>query len=373
MATPFQADYNRYVEGSSCIEMIEQVQRWLGVAAGDYVRYPKADIVKALNAAGLLFAKKTSCLTYPAIIVCAANQQNYPLPFGTLRVLTADYYTSSSRTAYDHLQILKDAKEMRLRDGEYRGTLGTPEYLFPSYRAGSVMMIGVSPIPTVNGTTYASSVSSGILSAATGFAMAGDLSGTHKTGYASSAFLVDADGRNFMNLGARPGFPVFNTTTETSGIITSIENQDATYDKIVAELTGGALWEVGDAFTLSVSDFGVVLDATGEEPAQIMTSSIGTVAEILDRTNNIVLDIARKPLAFSVTLDDQISEIPESYQDAQVGYAVYLLGRGAYKGLVQAEKAKEGLAIFDQLVLDFTGDDQDVDVSERAVTYHDIY
>lgn len=371
MATPFQADYNVYWEGSSAIEMIEQVQRWLGVAAGDYVRYPKADIVKALNAAGDKFAKLTSCLTYPAIIVMKANQQNYPVPFGTLRVLTADYYTGSSRTSYEQLTILRDPKQMRLVAPEYRGTLGNPEYLFPSYRAGNVLMVGVSPIPTVSGTTYTDSVTSGTVTAATGFTMAGDVTGTHLTGYAASAFLLDALGRNLWDLGARPGYPVYNTTQGVDGIITSIEDGVATKDKVVATLSGGALWAVGDAYSIPASEFGVILDVTGEEPAQIMTSSIGTVAEILDKTNNLVLDIVRKPLPFNIALDDQISEIPEHYQDAQVGYAVYLLGRGAFKGLVQAEKAAQGMSVFQELVTEFNGDDQDVDVSERSVTFHE--
>jgi hypothetical protein len=353
MATPTQRDYNAYYEGLNTLEMIQEVQRWLGVGLGDYDRYSKDEIITALNQAGLRFVKRTGCITMPVVIICAANRQSYRLPYNTLFVISGRYYTAASRTAYEELEIHRDMKRVQRIDSSFRGTTGTPRYLFPSYSAGNVPTIGVSPFPATAGDAWTGSAF-GVLTSATGFTVAGNITGTHSAGYPNSAFLVDSAGRDLTTLGASTGYPVFNVADGSSGIITAIGDAAATNDKVTATLAGGADndWDEGDSFQIPMGEYGVVLDAAMEE-TYMMTSAVGTIADIYGFRGNLVLDVARKPLPLSSTYDDFFSEIPEVYHEAQVAWAVYWIGRGEFQGVSQKAAAAEGRQRFEELVLEY--------------------
>ena len=131
-----------YFEGMTVQEMVDETLGVLGVAAGDYNRYPLASIILAMNLGAVRFAKLTNCLIMPAVVICKADQQNYRLPFGILRVMSARYYTSNSLNDYWEVKVLRDARAMQLRDSQYRGTTGMPpEFLFPTYKAGVVNFV----------------------------------------------------------------------------------------------------------------------------------------------------------------------------------------------------------------------------------------
>jgi len=85
------------------------------------------------------------------------------------------------------------------------------------------------------------------------------VTGTHKAGFADSAFLVDNAGRDFESLGVETGMTILNLTDGSSGTITAIGNQDATNDKIEVTLTGGTDddFDVGDSFRIVLSSLGI--------------------------------------------------------------------------------------------------------------------
>jgi hypothetical protein len=368
MTTPIQVDQNRYWEGLSSLEMVNLVQSRLGVGQGDYTRYTKAQIVQALNMGGVRFAKLTACLLMPVVIIGKANRQNYRVPFGTLRIVGARYYTGEAQTDYTDLKVLRDMGAMQLRDPMFRGTTGTPDYLFSSYRAGNIQLVGASPIPTVDGAFWDAS-KYGVVTAATGFQYVGNIVGSHKVGYAASAFFVDAEGRDLSTLGALAGYPIFNITDGSSGVITAIVDRDATKDQATATLSGGTnnYWSPGDLFNIPMGEYGVVLD--GGLAETFISSYLGTIGDIAGGANNFVLDVARKPLELSATLDDYISEIPSEYQEAQVAFATYWLGSGQFKGLAQPDKAKEQLALFSAFVDEYNQNPL-VEESENEVDYY---
>ena len=111
--------------------MVGAARRRLGVTATDETRYPKADVIQALNQGALRFVKLTGCLLHPAVIVCKANKMTYRLPYGTLRVWAGRYYTGPGRTDYYELKIIRDMRMMQRQDSEFRGNPGQPEWLFP--------------------------------------------------------------------------------------------------------------------------------------------------------------------------------------------------------------------------------------------------
>jgi hypothetical protein len=288
------------------------------------------------------------------------------LPYNSIGIKSARYYTGTAATDYWELRIL-DIKKMQRIDSQMRGTTGTPEYLFMSYRAGNVARFGLSPIPSSDGTTWDAD-DYGVMTTATGYTNVGTISGTHKAGYASSAFLVDADGRDLSTLGALTGYPVFNSTDASSGVITAIGDQDATNDKVTATLADGTDndWDPGDEYSIPMSEYGVVLDITQNE-AYTVSSYLGTIFEITGGSGNLVLDISRKPLELSASLDTMICEIPAHYQEAPIAFAVYWLGRGAYKGVTQAEKAAEGMAVFNNYVLEYGRPDESAEETDPEV------
>jgi hypothetical protein len=351
MVTPIQFDVNAYYEGLSTIEMIYEAQRWLGVAIGDYDRYSKADIVTALNQGGLRFAKRTACILMPVVIVCAANRQHYRLPYNSLGVISARYYTAESRLAYEELEIIADMKRMQRLNSTFRGTTGTPAYLFPSYVSGNVLTVGVSPFPAVTGTSW-DGTPFGIVTSATGFTMVGNILGTHSASYPNSAFLVDAGGRDLTTLGALAGYPIFNTTKSEYALIAAIGDQDATNDKATGILSGSADWDAGDSYQIPMGEYGTVLDA-GMNETYTMSSYLGTIGDIYGYPGNLILDVSRRPLSLSAVFDNFVSEIPAAYHEAQIAWAVYWLGRGEHSGVVQKEAATEGRTKFEEMVLEY--------------------
>ena len=364
-----QIDTDATYEGLTCREMIRLARVRLGVGRDDVNRYSDVDVVQALNMGQERFAKLTNCLMYPVVIIGKAGRQNYPLPRGTLRVLSARWYTGDTASDYFDLQILRTAEDMQKRDSMYRGTIGDPNFMFPTYRSGNMLMVGVSPIPSFDGNVIVNNVPYGKDTDITGFTIAGNISGEHKTGYAASAFLVDSLGRDLLSLGALPGYPVYNTTQGTSGLITSIENGDTVNDKVVATLSGSGSWAVGDSYQILMANYGISLDADVDHA--LIGSQLGVIADVITGVGTFGLDVARKPIPLSVTQDTMISEIPSSYQEAQVSYAVYWLASGQFAGVSQPKKAADAMAIFQAYVNEFNLSDETLEVSENMVDYHE--
>jgi hypothetical protein len=234
-------------------------------------------------------------------------------------------------------------------------------------------MFGLSPIPSSDGQAWSGS-DYGVIQTATGFTNVGNITGLHKAGFAASAFLVDSVGRNLVTLGALVGYPIFNVTDGSSGLITAIGDQDATNDKVTAALSGGTnnYWTPGDSFQIPMSEYGVVMDVDGSETYTV-TSYLGTIGDITGNTGNVILDIGRQPLPLSASLLTYIPEIPNAYQEAMIAFAVYWLGRGAAKGLTQAGKAQEGLAIFNNYVQEYNNtemiEESDHEIEDRSSEY----
>ena len=226
------------------------------------------------------------------------------------------------------------------------------------------MTIGLSPYPSIDGSTWVAS-DYGVLATATGYQTVGLIQGYQSSAYDNSAFLVDAQGRDLVSLGALVGYPVFNGTTGASGVITAIGDQDATNDKVTATLSSG-VWSVNDVFAIPMNEFGTVADGD-TELYTIAGSMFGTVGDIAGGSGNLVLDCVRRPLPLSEDLDDAISEVPAAYHEAVLAYAVYWLGSGMFGGLVQNSKAMASLAIFNGYVEEYTSTDDMVEVSENCV------
>lgn len=70
--------------------------------------------------------------------------------------------------------------------------------------------------------------------------------GTHKAGFPNSAFYVDWNGRDMTSLGVAVGQIIKNVSKNKTAIITNIQDQDATKDRIDGTLADSADWDEGD-------------------------------------------------------------------------------------------------------------------------------
>jgi hypothetical protein len=352
---------------------VNDVQTWLGVALGDYNRYPLASIIQALNAGQSRFTLLTECLTMPILIVVQNNIQHYRLPDFCQKILSARYYYGDDRMSYQELTIKGSARELQDEVLDFRGALGSPAYyLFPSYRGG-VIQFGISMFPSTDGTTF-NAANSGCVAFNPGTSWPGAVS---RTALSATAGFIDSAGTDLTTLGLTAGLPIFNATQSLSGIITEIITTHASNDTIAAAMGGN--WAASDTAVIPLPDWGLAIDI----PAGVLwtistlstdgTQSMGTVGDITAFHDNMILDVVRKPMPVSANYLSMVPEIPADYIDAIVGWAVYTLGRSSYKGLIQQAKAGEGKQRFEDLATEFREMSPFADQSESAVQFFDYF
>ena len=333
-------------DGESRLELIQAVLRGLGSpvetpgtdTTADYSRYPKADILRELNRAQLNFVLKTSCLTTFAIVEGVGSQAEYRLPRRCMKVLDAKYYDST--TSYEQLVVKSDRAMMKRVSTSWRtDESGTPRYIYPGYGYGNVRSFGSHPKPASDGDTY-SGTTMGIVTSATNFEFSGNITGTHKAGFADSAFLVDTDGRDFTTLGVVVGMMIFNTTDGSRGQITAIGNQDATNDKISVTLSGGTDddFDVDDSFVITVGEYGVVIRADNTEEYAFSTE-YGAIQDINPLSGNYLLDFVVRPLRLDS--DSQYPDIQAEYHETLSERAIWKLGDSEFNGYVMKDRAAQ--------------------------------
>ncbi len=191
-----------------------------------------------------------------------------------------------------------------------------------------------------------------------GLAIDSAIAGTALT---ASANYIDSAGRNLTTLGAVTGMQVTNGTQKLVGYITAIQTTNSTNDTLVASMGGN--WAVGDNMFIQIPTGGV----------NTVVSPSGTVGDMQPYLDNIVLDCVRKPFPMLATMPSFVPELPADYVEAAVAYAVYQIGRAAFKGLIQKEKSEEGKQRFSELIEQYRELSPFADQSEMATGYFDYF
>lgn len=346
-------------------DLINAVQTWLGVAIGDFNRYSQAQIIQALNLGQNKFTLLTECLTMPVLIVCQNNVANYLLPDCVQKVQSGRYYFGTDRMSYQELTIKGSMKELQDEVVDFRGDTGSPAYyMFPSYR-GKLVQVGISLFPSVDGTTF-NATNSGVTAFEPGSVWPGMAVGAAKIAGAS---FIDSTGRDMTSLGVTVGLPIFNATNtgQLSGVITSITTTNSANDTLVAAMGGN--WAINDQAVIPLTNWGLAVDI----PADTLWTIATGAADITPLTDNLMMDVVRKPMPINANYLSMIPEIDPDYTEAAVAWAVYLLGRAKHKGLEQTDKAADAKARFDELVEEFKEQMPFQSESESATVYYDIY
>jgi hypothetical protein len=114
--------------------------------------------------------------------------------------------------------------------------------------------------------------------------------------------------------------------------------------------------------TIPTTPWGLAIDTTAGT-CEVISTALGTIGDITFFTDQMALDVVRRPIPYTVNNLSNLSEIPFDYQDAITAWAVWVLGRANYNGLVQDAKAKDAKAIFDGYVAQYL---EDTDEEETA-------
>lgn len=345
---PFQSGFAGVFEGWTRLELIQKILRGLhqpvsdpGTSTdSDFNRYPKKDIVDKLVEAQIEFVSLTNSLTTFAIVETVGGQSEYRYPSEALKILSAQWYSASTR--YEELRILQSKQQMKRVSRTFRTDgAGQLEYLYPSFNHGNIRKFGVYPKPASDGTTYEGS-SMGILTSATDFTFTGDITGTHRAGAGDDrAYAEDESGRDLSSLGVVIGMMIFNTTDASNGQITALSDGNATKDRAEVTLSGGTDddFDESDSFVISTGEYGVVIRADGTEEWAFSTE-FGALQDINPLAGNIMLDFVKRPKLLD--FDNQFPEIPMDYQQALVEYAIWKLGGTEYDGFVAEKRSAQG-------------------------------
>ena len=350
-------------------DCVNAVQDWLSIARGDFNRYPADAIYKALNNGAARFTLLTECLTMPVLIVAQANMQHYRLPDCVQKIQSGRYYYGSDRYSYQELTIKGSMRELQDEVLDWRGAQGSPAYyLVPSYRAGNIVQFAISMFPSTAGTSF-SATNSGVLAFNAGTTWPGAATGANLTAGAS---YIDSLGRDMTTLGVTVGLPIFNITNTNYlfGFITGITTTNAANDTLTASM--GTNWAVSDKAVIPLPDWGLAIDIPAGT-LNTICSATGTVGDLTAFTDNMILDVVRKPFPMLSTMPSFVPEMPSDYVEAAVAYAVYQIGRAAFKGLIQKEKSEEGKQRFSELIEQYRELSPFADQSEMAIGYFDYF
>ena len=245
-------------------------------------------------------------------------------------------------------------------------TVGLPIFNITNSAPPSGIITGITTTTSINdtlvasmGTNWAVSDQAVIPLPDWGLAIDSAVAGTALT---AGANYVDSAGRNMSALGVQVGMNIVDGSQSLSGYITAIQTTNSTNDTLVASMGGN--WAVGDNMFVQIPTGGV----------NTMVSPSGTIGDFQPFLDNIVLDVVRKPFPLLTTMPNFVPEIDSDYIEAVIGFAVYQLGRSAFKGLLQESKAAEGKKRFDELVEEYIEKKKELgDQSESDVTWYDIY
>jgi hypothetical protein len=136
----------------------------------------------------------------------------------------------------------------------------------------------------------------------------------------------------------------------------------------------GTNWSTNDQMVIPLPNWGLAIDVPAGTINTITSlSGMGTIGDFKAFDDNMVLDVVRKPFPMLATMPSFVPELPADYIEAAVAFAVYQLGRSAFKGLIQQAKSDEGKQRFSELVEQYKELSPFQNESESATTYFDIY
>jgi|GEM_PF-2768546 len=307
-----------------------------GIPTGNFTRYPKHEIKKALSFGEMEAVRLTKCLHSFAIIRLKEGYSQYKPPTEFLGLKQAYFYASS--TSYWELKQRTEAWLNAYQTG-WRTTDGDPTVVYPGDSYGNLRKLGFYPTPQSDGDDYTLSPETGIYASESSMSTSGNVTGTNSA--ASATVCTDGASRTLSDEGVAVGMTAVNVTDGSTGQITAVAASTFT----VAALTGGTAntWAVGDSFMVLSGEYGVVVDWAGDEE-YLFSSEIGGMVDVTDLEGNVYITFYKRPRP--LTLDTQRPEIPPEFHQYLPEYVPFFFKRTAPKGSQDWQEAQTAYQVF---------------------------
>lgn len=204
------------------------------------------------------FAKCNKCWF---VVPTKQNYGQYPVPQNVIDIMSPIYYFTGA-SAYIELDVYDEADlDDSLSLTSWRMETGSqPSVAYAGFTNRIQRYVGIHPIPTADAS--AMSLDAAVLERINPSGVVGGVSGSATTGSGATK-MVDADGRNFENLGVIIGAYILNITDGSKGAITSLSTTNSTNDSInVSALTGGSAntFAAGDEFRIVHGTYGGIIE-----------------------------------------------------------------------------------------------------------------
>lgn len=312
--------------GKTLTQLEDGVLSKLGEPSQSFTRYTKAEIDAYLNTALRDFCVRTRLLKTNAITILKAGIRFYKLPTGFHDFVNPRWvarYRDSGGSGYTRL-ARTSVQKLDNVSGTWRDEVGSPKGLFLGPVYGNTRMIGVYPVPSVDGETYAANQDTGVVISGSNVSIGNNVTGVHKTG-ANSAFYVDTEGRDLAALGVMVGMVIENLTDGSKGAITAIGNSAATNDKISVTLAGGTDndFDVGDSVIIYAGEYGVLTSWASDTEQYLFNTEFGVLGAVTTPNGNLEYEFVRK--AAQISGASQYPEIPEDFHEDLEWYAASIL------------------------------------------------
>ena len=312
--------------GKTLTELEDGVLSKLGETAQTFTRYTQPEVDAYLNRALREFCFRTRILKTNAITILKAGIRYYKLPTNFLDFVNPRWvarYRDSGGTGYLRLERTS-VQRLDNASGSWRDEVGTPKGLFLGPVYGNTRMVGVYPVPAVDGQVYTASQDTGVVISGANVSIGNNVTGVHKTG-ANSAFYVDTEGRDLAALGVMVGMVIENLTDGSKGAITAIGNSEATNDKISVTLAGGTDndFDVGDSVIIYAGEYGVLTSWATDTEQYLFNTEFGVLGAITTPNGNLEYEFIRE--AAKLSNANQYPEIPGIFHDDLEWYTAGIL------------------------------------------------
>lgn len=231
-----------------------------------FIKYTRYRVDKKINQAYMELVFSSRALRSWFILPLKNGFTQYPVPAGVFDIETV--YLFQSASSYCKLEVEEISYiEDQLSPG-WMTTPGIPEYAYVGERVGMRIKLGVAPASTQDATAI--TVGTGGVSTTRPY---GGVDGVFGAAGAASSGVnyVDSSGQDFVALGVVVGLKVYNITTNTTGIISSITTTTNDNDTLVSTVT----WTAGDTMRILSGEIGSTISIGDDEATYILSPTSG--------------------------------------------------------------------------------------------------
>lgn len=251
------------------------------------------------------------------ILPSKANYGQYPVPYNVVDI-TSPIYWFTSATEYIELKVYDEQDfDLSMPMSGWRTETGSqPEYAYSGFTNKSQRYLGITPIPTGDATSI--TLNAAVLERSQLYGVTEAVSGSAASG-SSATKMVDADGRNFQDLGVIPGVYILNITDGSSGAVSALSTTNTANDTIeVTALTGGSTnqFNPGDEWRIVHGTYGGIVEVGDIDATSLLAPNPGSIPSPLITMAEGNMLVRAVVLPAKLVDRNQLPELPFWYHTA---------------------------------------------------------